>query len=499
MSTLATIPIASNTANTGYTADWASLYDAAIAGTGFGTGIATPQVWQEIINYYGPGVGLLEWQYAAGAITNIKGPTETLFEQGSLVKLVEVGVHAIAAIPAALGSSGPMHLAATEFNANGDCYLSLNDTVIIPAKYCTIAGVMCTTPQPFQVIADDGGVGILRTFTIRALNVLVALAVVVPVGTLLMVTGGNYANGVASGRPKSAGWYARHFDCSTKKSDWTMTGSIQSNQRYYETLRGGGTGVFTKATMEADFLLSKYINDDILLGVGVSNTLTQVDRLGLARQATGTVGLLEHFRAGAMKQYYTLAYGYTDFDDVKDLLNSQGVANRDVTFFHGSLLGKQLENAGLDFLKEFSGGTDLMRTLNSVGIAFKAVQKNGINFVFKEIPSFSDPTAYGAASFEDYFTGLGFIVPNVDVTVRGSADSPESFKLKNFVLAFKSYAGENRTRINKVLQGVATLGTATSPFARDTFDDCAGTMLSEYAVIVLQRNQMILVQNDILI
>jgi hypothetical protein len=278
-----------------------------------------------------------------------------------------------------------------------------------------------------------------------------------------------------------------------------MTGSIQSNQRYYETLRGGGTGVFTKATMEADFLLSKYINDDILLGVGVTNTLTQVDRLGTARQATGTVGLLEHFRAAAMKQYYTLAYGYTDFDDIKDLLNSQGVANRDVTFFHGSLLGKQLENAGLDFVKEFSGGTDLMKTLNSVGIAFKAVQKNGVNFVFKEIPSFSDPTAYGAASFEDYFTGLGFIVPNVDVTVRGSADSPESFKLKNFVLGFKNYGGENRTRINKVLQGVATLGTATSPFARDTFDDSAGTMLSEYMVICLQRNAMILVQNDILI
>ena len=495
MSTIATIPIASNTVNTGYTSVWASLYDAAIAGTGFGTGMKTPEVWNEIVKYYGPGVGLLEWQYAAGNIATVSGPTETLFEEGSLVKLVRVGV-AIPIHAAALGSATTLQLAATEFDANGDCYLSLNDEVIIPPKYCTIAGVMCTTPQPYQVTADNGLVGILRVFTITPLNVLVALAVPVPITESLMVSGGNYANGVASGRPKSAGWYARHFDCSTKKSDWTMTGSIQSNKRYYETLRGGGTGVFTKATMEADFLLSKYINDDILLGVGVTNTLTQLDRLNVARQATGTVGLLEHFRAAAMKQYYTLAYGYTDFDDIKDLLNSQGITNRDVTFFHGSLLGKQLENAGLDFIKEFSGGTDLMRSLNTIGIAFRAVTKNGINFVFKEIPSFSDPTAYGAASFEDYFTGLGFIVPDVDVTVRGSAESPASFKLKNFVLAFKSYNGENRTRINKILQGVATMGTADSPFSRDTFDDCAGTMLSEYMCIVLARNQMILVQND---
>ena len=495
MSTLVPGTIASNTVNTGYTADWASLYDAAIAGTGFGTGIATPQVWQEIIKYYGPGVGLLEWQYAAGAITSVAGPTKTVFEEGSLVKLVRVGV-AIPIHAAALGSTTTLSLAATEFDANGNCYLSLNDQVIIPPKYCTQAGVMCTTPQVYQVIADNGLVGILRVFTIRPLNVLTALAVPVPITESLMVTGGNYANGVASGRPKSAGWYARHFDCSTKKADWTMTGSIQSNERYYEKLRGGGVGVFTKASIEADFLLSKAINDDILLGQGVTNTLTQLDRLNIARQATGTVGLLEHFRAAAMKQYYTLAYGYTDFDDVKSLLESQGITNRDVTFFMGSLLYRQIENAGLDFVKEFSGGTDLMKTLNSVGIAFRAVQKNGINFVFKEIPSFSDPTAYGAAAFEDYFKGLGFIVPNVDVTVRGGMEDAQSFKLKNFVLGFKNYNNENRTRINKVIPAVASVGAGGGNIAVDTFDDVQGTLLSEYMCIVLARNQMILVQND---
>ena len=138
-----------------------------------------------------------------------------------------------------------------------------------------------------------------------------------------------------------------------------------------------------------------------------------------------------------------------------------------------------------------------MRTLNSWGVDFRFIHKNGIQFMLKEIPSFSDPTAYGADVFEDYFTGLGFIIPDVDVTVRGSLDDPAAFKLKNFSLGFKNYNGENRTRVNKILQGAASIGSASGEYARDTYDDVYGTMLSEFMAILSRRNQMILVQNDV--
>jgi hypothetical protein len=99
--------------------------------------------------------------------------------------------------------------------------------------------------------------------------------------------------------------------------------------------------------------------------------------------------------------------------------------------------------------------------------------------------------------FEDYFTGLGFIIPDVDVTVRGSLDDQASFKMKNLALGYKSYGSENRTRINKVIPGVASFGEGGGNIAVDTFDDARGTMLSEYMLIVLRRNQMILCQNDV--
>jgi hypothetical protein len=237
-----------------------------------------------------------------------------------------------------------------------------------------------------------------------------------------------------------------------------------------------------------------------MLGDGITNTLTMLDRDNNAIQATGTVGLYQHMVDAAMKQYYTLAYSYPDFDDIKDLLISQGVTNRNVTFFMGSLLARQIENAGLDFIKEFSGGTDLMKTMDTIGVNFKAINKNGVYTVFKELPSLSDPVALGAAYFEDHFKGLGFIVPDTQVTTRSSMDGEGAvLKMNNLALGYKNYNGENRTRINKILQGVATIAPASGEFARDTFDDCAGTMLSEYMLIVLLRNQMILVQNDVVL
>lgn len=484
MSTVSNPAVTSNTLNTGYNSVWASLYD---------TDMQVPQIWGEIVKRYGPGIGLLEFLYMTGSIIPVAGPNKKLFEEGSFIKTVEL-FSAITVVGE--GVNAHLHLAAAEFSGTDTSYLSANDIVVIPAKYIEISGVKATKPEFYQVITVSDDDTTAKTFTITPLNIHSEIAVEVPAGTKLMVTGGNYANGSASGSPKSAGFYTRYFYTSTKKADWSMTGSQQSNERYYEKLRGGGTGIFTKASMEADFLLSKYINDEIFLGGGISNTLTQHDRDLNDVTVTGTTGLLQHLVDGGMRQYYTSAYGYTDFDEVKPLLISQGIANRNVAFFCGSELYKQIENAGLDFLKEFAGGTQLMKTWNELNVAFRTINKNGVYTTLKELPSLSDPTSYGATAFDDFFTGLGFIVPDVEVTVRGGIEDAATFKMKNLALGYKNYNGENRTRINKVIPGVANVGAGGGDIAVDTYDDVRGTMLSEFMLICLKRNQMILVQDD---
>ena len=479
MSTVTKGTILSNTNNQRYGYSFDSIYNTMLK----------PQIYGEYIKYYGKGVGLLEMAYLAGNTINLAGPSKTVWEEGSLTKLVELSV------PIAIQNAGvdiTFSLAATEYTGTSR-YVNINDIIVIPAEYIEEATVPATIPHLYQVISEDAGVGVAKIYTARPLLVTTELAIAVPAGTELMVTGGDYALESAGGYVKSSGWYSRTFYNSIKKHDWAIGGGTQSNERYYEHLKGGGTGILTKMTMEADYWLDKYINDEIFLGTGVTNTtLTMNNRNTVAIPVAGTVGLLRHLEQRAMRQYYTAAYQMTDFDDLKDLLQSQGVVERNVAFLMGSSLYRQVENSGLDFIKEFSGGTDLMKTLGDINVAFRAINKNGVYTMFKELPSLSDPTAYGADAFNDYFKDWGVIVPEVDVTVKGSLESPESFKMRNLTLGFKNYNGENRTRIMKDMPSVAGQGS----IALDSFDDSRGTALSEFSLLANKVNQMIMCQND---
>jgi len=482
MSTVTKQPVLSPTNNQRYGYSFDSIYNTMLK----------PQIYGDYIKYYGGGIGMLGLAYLAGTTVNIAGPSKTVWEEGSFTKLVTT-VGAIA--PVGAGVDITFRLAATEYSADGlnSCYLNTNEILVIPAEYMTEGGVNSTIPHGYQVTGNDGGVGAARIYTARPLLVTQTLAVAVPTGTALMVRGGNYALESASGAGKSSGWYHRVFYNSIKKWDWQIGGGTQSNQRYYEELRGGGKGILSKITMEADHQLDLQVDDEILISTGVTNTtLTMPNRAAVQIPVAGTVGVLRHMEQRACRQYYTAAYQMSDFDDIKDILQSQGVTERNVAFLMGSLLYQQIENSGLDFIKEFSGGTDLMKTLGEINVVFRAINKNGVYTVFKELPQLSDPTRYGAPAFNDFFKDLGFIIPEVDVSLSGGPENPTPMKLRNLTIGMKNYNGENRTRIIKDLPSVAGPGNV----AIDTFDDSRGTMLTEFSVIFNKVNQCILVQND---
>jgi hypothetical protein len=482
MSTVTPNAILSNTQNARYGAVWADVYD-----------MLKPDVWQELVPYYGNGVGMAEWIHAAGNIVNISSPTKTVYEEGSIYKLVEVEEISVAA----QGVDITVKLADAEYDANGKSYLNLHDVLVIPAEYLQKpTGTKAVKPELYQVVTvtPAGVLNVETTYTCRPQLINVHLHKAVPAGTKLMVTGGNFANEAAGGKPKSSGWYSRTFKCSTVRTSWAQGGSTQSNKRYYEELRGGGTGIYTKNTAEASMRHTKTISDQMFIGSGITNTsLVMTNRDNDSIDVTGTVGVLQHLVSRAMPQYYTSAYDKPCFEDIKPALQSQGVLGNNVNFLYGSELGRQVENMGLDFNKEFSGGASYLTGLGAIDATLKSAKFNGINFVFKELPSLSDPVAYGADAFDDYFRAMGIIIPDIDVTVRTSMES-DSFTMKNLVLGYKNYNNEDRTRIVKVLPGVANLEGGN--IAVDTYDDTRGEILSEFMVIFNSVNKCILVNDD---
>ncbi|MFA5638700.1 MAG: hypothetical protein WC961_07470 [Anaerovoracaceae bacterium] len=481
MSSVTKGTIGSLTTQSAYNVNFDSLYNA----------VLKPQILAELIQRYGLGIGVHDILYFANRTAPVKGSSETVFEEGSPYKLVTVGAGTIPIANA--GAAVAFSLAAADFDTNDKTFLAVGDAVIIPPKYLTVGGAATYEPKHYQITAVDTGVGAAKKFTASPLDKGVAIAVAVPAATKLMVTPGNYAPGSDGAKPKSTGWYSKTYYTAIKKAAWQIEGSSQSNERYIENLKGGGAGIMTRATIDADMRLTKAINDELLIGE-VPNNLTMANRDSDDNTVRGTMGLWPTLNAYGMKQFYTAPYAITDFDALKELFLSQGVISGNAVFGVGSKLNEYIENSGLEFLKDYSGGTDLMRSFNDLGIEFKYIKKNTIRYMIQEIASFSDPTSFGADAY--YFKEAGFIVPDADVTVRKSMDDVAQIKLKNLRLGYKAYNGEDRTRVAKVLPGMASINGMGGNVAVDAYDDIRGQMLSEFMLLVLKPNQMIRVMPD---
>lgn len=301
-----------------------------------------------------------------------------------------------------------------------------------------------------------------------------------------MVTGGNYAPGSQGASSKSRGWYSEDYYTAIKRAAFLLEGSIQSDERWQDELKNGEKGMFSKASVEADFLLTSYLNDELFLGEEPNNTtLTMSNRESADNAVYGTKGYWRHLESNGSAQEYTDNYEISDFDDVKDVFRSQGVINQAALFGMGSGLNRMIENSGLDFLKEFSGGTDLMKNMDEVGVQFKKVRKNSILFSFVELASFDNPQKYGLSAYD--WQNRGFIVPNEFGQAKLGDEGSETVTLSNLTLGHKNYNGEDRTRVSGVLGGVNGMGYRFV----DTYDDVRGELLAECMLIATKRNQMI--------
>lgn len=487
MSSTTTRSVTSTSVHSGFNVNFDSLY----------SGMLKDQVWGQLIKKYGKGIGLHDILFfATDRKIPVKGSSEKVFEEGAWNKLVTLDGDGIAVTGA--GSNITFQLATSDYDTNADVNLGVDDTIVIPAKYLEFETAATYDVRRYQIISKSDETN-TATYTATALDDGTEIATAVPGGTQLMVTPGNYSPGSDGAPHKSVGWYDKTYYTAIKKAGWLVEGSAQSNERWVNDFaqlpnKGGGTSIIARAMLKADFDLTKAINDELLIGE-VPDNLTMANRDSDNNSVRGTRGLWPTLSTYGCKQLYTSPYAITDFDDIKDIFLSQGVINTNAMFGVGPTLYQYIENSGLDFLRDYSGGTDLMKTFNTMGVEFRAIKKNTINFMIQEISSFGDPTSFGASAY--YFKEAGFIVPDVDVTVRmGANDADHGMKLKNMLLGYKRGYGEDRTRIVKILSGVTNINGLGGNIAVDTYDDIRGQLLSEFMLLVLKPNQMIQVFPD---
>lgn len=461
--------VASNTVTAGYNQNFNSIYEAMLK----------PQIFGELVDLYGMGLGVFDMIYFAGNIIDVKGHKQTVWSQGAIQRpitlLGTIGTQSA-------GVDITFKIATAEYDTDNKTFLTTNDAIFVPEAYM---GSTSNGPAKYQIVSTSGSTNDI-TYTARPFLNAYALTVAVPTTTKLQVTGGNYAPGSQGANSKSRGWTEVDYFTAIKRRAFLLEGSQQSDERWQDNLKNGETGMFSKASIEADFLLTSDLNDELFLGEEPNNTsLVMSNRESDSNTVYGTKGLWRHLVSSGGSQEYTDNYEIPDFDDVKDMFRSQGVINQAALFAVGSGLNLMIENSGLDFLKEYSGGTDLMTSLTSMGIEFKKIHKNSIIFSLVELATFDNPQTYGLSAYD--WKNRGFIVPNEFGSAKMGDYGTETVTLSNLTLGHKNYNGEDRTRVSGVLGGVNGMGYRFV----DTFDDVRGELLTECMLIATKRNQMI--------
>ncbi len=444
-----------------------------------------PQYLGELYRRYGKGFGIFDILDLSGREFNIASSTPKIIEEGSLERSITLA--AATAVTSAAGT------AVFEVATSG-CYCGIGDIVVVPPAYLATAQKAKFIPAMYQITSSAAN-GANTQFTATPLDDTTSdIDTQIPIGAKLMVSGGSFAPGSAGPAAKASYPYEKTFYTSIKRAKFIVYGSQESEQRWTMTLKNGHKGQISKASVEADFLLNSWMNDDLLMGQVNDDNVSLATGDSSTAYARNTAGLLTHLYDYASKQTYTgTTYELADLFDLKDVMLSQGVVTDRALICVGPDLNRSIQtNVGLESLKAYSGGTNLMTSLSQMNIGFNAFQIEGLNYMINELTMLSNPEKYNNGYY-DWMQRFGFVIPEAYVTLREATNTNNSsFKASNVMIGYKNANGENRKRIMQTIAGVNGLGYNAS----NAYDMVEGHMLTEYALIVAKANQLIRIVSD---
>jgi len=442
------------------------------------------QQYGQLVQLYGQGLRIFDAWMWANRYISIGGRSVQVIEEGAFLDTLN--------LTAAIATNSAGANISIETTKG---YGRVGFIVHIPAQY---TGAEVAVSYRISAKSYAGGT---YTYTAQAVVGTEQITTEIPIGQKLMVGGSMFAPGTQ----QPAGLVEDYFDhwhyTRIMKETINEEGGQQALTERPEMGQSQfGSNMHARNLVKAQLRLRHQINDFVLMGYPnqrVANSLadiTQANRWGEANSVSGDFGLIPSMATNAMKQYYTGTYTEDNFDTIKFLLASQGVTGSQGLYMHGQELGLSIENSGLRFIREYSGGSDMYDKLKGVGFNIKEVLKNNFKTYLMEVPEFSNPLTYAANGYN--FETLGMIFPESKVTTTlntfmpsGQASEGKKVSLNHLAIGYLSGNGEDRKLVVGNKAGVNGRGIPIS----DDWDDASTYMLTEAMVFLLAMNQTILV------
>lgn len=463
-----------------YTQAWASLYSISFP----------PEIYQQWFQRYGKGFKILDFLRMFGRTQTTANRVFYHYEDAAEQRVITLADNGSGSgiQTGGAGVTRTIKLAAGDFDSNGNGPLREHFTVLIPKAY-QHADV---GKDRWYVVTNVGaGATTAIVYTLTPLDDDARIGTNIPVGTELIIGPSHFAAGTGQPDGMAVGTYRRTHNTHIVKESVGFEGGQVAQRSYRDFIPfvdgSGNQRLFDKGTVETEFRLDDQIDSALFIGEPNDNTsvLTQTSQAGGSPVRTGTKGLWNWQTELAQSLSYIDDFDMEYFDQIKPLLQSQGVIDTDVLFCYGSNLGLKVENGVLEALKEWSGGSDLLKKGNQMfGVDFKTVMKNGVKFMCKELASFANPNKLGNSSYQ--FKDAGMMIPVGMATVSNKQYGGKE-SVPNISICFYNHNGEDRTRIAGTVAGMNGMGYQIV----DQYDRTNVYFLSEFSTFAANVNQQI--------
>jgi hypothetical protein len=457
--------------------------------------VLQPQVYQKLFKQAGAKAYLVELLKLLGNTIKVPDAAITTVEKAwpqHPIKLHDA---------VSTGGAG----ATATFVLHGDSYAvgtlppwKVGDVIMVPATYqptavLTSRGYLITALTTEHNTNDTAVTYPLSNSTTLTKS---QISTAIPANSWLMLAYNAFSRGSGQPTGMTDSFTTRTHQSTLSKYTIGIEGNVIARP-YYPVTGLEGSGKFTSEKLvEAEFALDEITEQAILFGEKNENTSNLVETSGFtgSNAIAAGMGIYEWADLLAQKHQYTSAISFDDFLTIAQLFDSQDVINSTIQWLVGTKFNRDLESAGLDFIKEFSSGTDLYdKVRGRIGMTLRGVRLGGLEHIFYDIPTLSKAGGAGLMKAGEYvyeFPGMAIGIPMENVSYESFGKEPRT--LPNVTLAYIAANGEDNTKLLKRLAGVS--GAVDGLDVASSYHGMWYYMLTQYMIVVGEVNKWCLVR-----
>ena len=463
-----------------YNNAWASLHEFDIP----------YQLQNQMYQKYGQGQLAIDIIRRMGNTFNFAGTPFNAHEQGKMYSTLTT--YGASTGGATAGATVTIELAEDSVDSNGNTFARVGFSILHKHTDNLVYELR------IQSIADSSGStsGVAfdtKTLTLKPLDSTLIVGVGgIADGTVLTVGASSKAPDTAGVNGTTKGVFRRQFYDRISKENKTFTGYELGKETFTDKLLGGQRLMYSEAYAHEEYLMDVQEELGSFLGQRNTNSVTETDLEGNATNVKTADGYWKWMDSYAGKVHYgTGDFDIFTFDEVPTYLRTQHVISDAAWLAVGPGLYNKMENAGYEFVADYSGGTDFTKIVGSgfkgkegndrlLGTKFTVFHKNGMLFYVTVLDSFGNPDMLGNTDLDFY--NQGFIIP----MGNGIIDPKTSKKLPNIGLGYNVYGDVNRRRVIGALDGMTGRKGANIISANDR---CSIEILSHYMPFMMGVNQ----------